>query len=138
MKIFLDANIIFSASWPGSRTGKFLEVVLKRAEVVTSAYAVEETRRNLATQDPRILDELWQLVHLLHLTNETDVLPDLGLPIKDRPILAAAVAAGCTHLLTGDFKHFGPLLGRSVHGVKVTSMRLLVDEFIANGWVTKE
>ena len=85
-----------------------------------------------------MLDELWQLVHLLHLTNETDVLPDLGLPIKDRPILAAAVAAGCTHLLTGDFKHFGPLLGRSVHGVKVTSMRMLVDEFIANGWVTKE
>jgi predicted nucleic acid-binding protein len=138
MKIFLDANILFSASWPGSRTGKFVALVLKRAEVVTSVYAVEETRRNLARHAPEALDELWLLVRALHLVNETTLLPDLALPAKDRPILEAAVAARCTHLLTGDFKHFGSLLGRSVNGVKVTSMQMLTHEFIVKSWVEEE
>ena len=138
MKIFLDANILFSAVLPGSRTGKFLTVVLKRAEIVTSAYAVEEARRNLAGHKPVTLDELRRLAYAMPLVNGTAMLPDLALPAKDRPILAAAIAAGCTHLLTGDFKHFGPLLGQSIGGVRVTSMRLLAEEFIANGWVTKE
>src|SRR5258708_3322036 len=111
MKIFLDANILFSASWPGSRTGKFLAVALKWAEVVTNAYAVEEARRNLARHKPAALEKLWRLVRTLHLTNDATGVPDLVLPTKDRPILEAAVAAGCTHLLTGDFKHFGSLLG---------------------------
>ena len=33
------------------------------------------------------------------------------------PILAAAIAAGATHLITGDLKDFGPLLGRRIAGV---------------------
>lgn len=138
MKIFLDANILFSAALPGSRTGKFLTVGLRQAEMVTSAYAVEEARRNLVRHNPVTLDELRRLVHALPLTNGTTILPDLALPAKDRPILEAAVAAECTHLLTGDFKHFGRLLGRSVGGVKITSMRMLADEFIARGWVSEE
>ncbi len=135
MKIFLDANILFSASWPGSRTGEFLALVLKHAEVVTSTYAIEETRRNLARHDPGMLDELWRLVRVLHLANETTALPDINLPAKDRPILEAAVGAGCTHLLTGDFRHFGPLFGRTIVGVQIVSMQMLADEFIAKGWV---
>jgi predicted nucleic acid-binding protein len=138
MKIFLDANILFSAAWSGSRTGKFLAVLLKRAEVVTSAYAVEETRRNLARHEPAALDELWRLMRALRLANETMAMPELNLQAKDRPILEATIAAGCSHLLTGDFKHFGPLLGRMVGGVKVTSMRMLADEFIAKGWVESD
>ena len=52
MKIFLDANILFSASLPGSRTGKFITLALERAEGVTSAYAAEEARRNLDRHNP--------------------------------------------------------------------------------------
>lgn len=135
MKVFLDANILFSASWPGSRTGRFLALALRRAEVVTSAYAVEETRRNLIRHGPEALDALWQLVRTLHLVTDTTALPDSGLPVKDRPILEAAVAANCTHLLTGDFRHFGMLLGKRIGGVKVISMRMLADEFVVQGWV---
>lgn len=138
MKIFLDANILFSASWPGSRTGKFILLVLRRAEGMTSVYAVEEARRNLRHHEPKALAALWRLVQALQLVADATALPDLGLPAKDRPILEAAVAAGCTHLLTGDFKHFGPLLGRSIGGVKVTSMQMLAEEFIARGWVSEE
>ncbi len=35
---------------------------------------------------------------------------------KDQPILAAANGAGCTHLLTGDARHFGHLYGKRVQG----------------------
>ncbi len=41
------------------------------------------------------------------------------LPEKDAPILRAALAAGATHLLTGDLRDFGHLLGRQVGGLKV-------------------
>jgi predicted nucleic acid-binding protein len=34
------------------------------------------------------------------------------LPEKDVPVLAAAVAARATHLLTGDLRHFAPLMAR--------------------------
>jgi hypothetical protein len=45
--------------------------------------------------------------------------PVLGLPSKDQPILLAAVAAGCTHLVTGDQTHFGPWFGQRVAGVMI-------------------
>jgi hypothetical protein len=38
-------------------------------------------------------------------------------------------------LLTGDYKHFGPLLGRSIGGVKVVSMRMLADEIDGRAWL---
>ncbi len=110
-------------------------VALKRTDVVTSAYAVEETRRNLARHSPEALGAFWRLVGALHSANGATTLPELDLPPKDRPILEAAVVAGCTHLLTGDFKHFGRLLGQDVGGVKVVSMLLLADEFVAKGWM---
>jgi hypothetical protein len=53
-----------------------------------------------------------------------------GLPLKDAPILAAAVQARCDVLVTGDRTHFGPLSGRRLRGVQVLSpadaLRLLL------------
>lgn len=54
-----------------------------------------------------------------------DAQPDARLPdgvelaAKDTPILLAALAAGASHLLTGDRRHFGHLFGKSVGGVKI-------------------
>lgn len=45
--------------------------------------------------------------------------PHIELPDKDRPILSAAVNAGATHLLTGDFRHFGPYYGEEIGGVLI-------------------
>jgi hypothetical protein len=41
------------------------------------------------------------------------------LPDKERPILFAAIGAGATHLLTGDFQHFGPYCGERIEGVLI-------------------
>ena len=41
------------------------------------------------------------------------------LPEKDWPILLAAMAGNCTHLITGDKKHFGAHFGNEVSGVMI-------------------
>jgi hypothetical protein len=37
-----------------------------------------------------------------------------GLPLKDAPVLAAALACGADALVTGDRAHFGHLFGKHV------------------------
>ncbi len=46
---------------------------------------------------------------------------DVELVEKDKPILAGAIGAGCTHLWTSDRLHFGPFYGTVVHGVRIVS-----------------
>jgi hypothetical protein len=47
------------------------------------------------------------------------MLEGITLPAKDDPILLAAIAANATHLLTGDWKHFGPYRNTVVEGVLI-------------------
>lgn len=42
-----------------------------------------------------------------------------GLPLKDAPVLGAAVRSGADYLVTGDARHFGHLFGASVGGVRI-------------------
>lgn len=117
-RVFLDANVLFSAAWRESAGLRELWR-LEGVELVTSAYALEEARRNLGSDERRA--RLSQLVSDLELVAEAPrALPeDIDLPEKDRPILGAALAAGATHLLTGDVTDFGELLGREVEGLRV-------------------
>ena len=119
-RIFLDANVLFSAAW---RPESPLRALWSRdVERVTSSYAVEEARRNLAALRPESLPDLEHLLTGLRIQPVTDDMGlDPGIPLaeKDRPILAAAIAILATHLLTGDKTHFGPFYGTTVHGVRI-------------------
>jgi hypothetical protein len=92
---------------------------------VTSAYAINEAERNLDTVTSRA--RLYRLLRQTEIADEAPVtvtLPtSVNLPAKDQPILRAAIHARCSHLLTGDQKHFGHLFGRSVEGVHVMTVR---------------
>jgi hypothetical protein len=46
---------------------------------------------------------------------------DHGLPLKDAPILGAAVRARADMLVTGDVRHFGHLYDDTVGGAKIVS-----------------
>jgi len=118
-KLFLDANVLFSAAYSTNAAVAKLWT-LTGAELVTSRYAVAEAERNLDSVD--------QLGRLTELLAEVTILADtlaiaLGeqvvLPEKDLPILAAAVNGNCTHLITGDVHHFGPYFGEKLVGVLV-------------------
>jgi predicted nucleic acid-binding protein len=118
-RIFLDANILFSAACrPGAGLNRLWE--LQNVDLVTSAYAVEEARLNLAdgAQHER-LNKLLERVRVVATVSGGLPARGIKLPEKDLPILATAVQVHATHLLTGDKQHFGKYFGRSVEGVLI-------------------
>ena len=130
MRIFLDANILFSAARPDSRMRVFLEVLSKQADLLTNAYAVEETRRNLELKSPNDLKSLERLVRRCEMVSQLAADLEVELPLKDRPILGGAIAGHATHLLTGDERDFGRFWGKTVQGVKIVSPRMLAEEVL--------
>jgi uncharacterized protein len=118
----LDANVLFSATYR-SEAGLRKFWRLPGVRMVTSAYAVEEARRNLSNPGQRReLDELLRSVEVVLTAAPIDhplFSSVVELPDKDRPVLLAAIGVGATHLLTGDFRHFGPLYGERVEGVLI-------------------
>ena len=130
MRIFLDANILFSAARPDSRMRAFLKVLSKQADFLTNAYAVEETRRNLELKSPKGLKSLEQLVRRCEMVSQLAADWEVELPLKDRPILGGAIAGHATHLLTGDERDFGKFWGKAVRGVKIVSPRMLAEEVL--------
>ena len=119
-RLFLDANVLFSAAYREDAGVRVLWT-LRHVELVTSAYAVQEARRNLAVPaQQQALDELLKTVEVIdHQAGESHLPKGLSLPEKDQPILAAAIDAKCTHLITGDLRHFGEHFGHHIAGVLV-------------------
>ena len=123
----MDANVLFSAAY---RSDAGLRKLWRLAgvRIITSAYAVEEARRNLS-QPPqhRELDELLGSVEVVLTAAPTDPLlfsSVVELPNKDRPVLLVAIGVGATHLLTGDFWHYmGPYRGKRIQRVLILSPR---------------
>jgi predicted nucleic acid-binding protein len=118
-KIFLDANVLFSAAYR-SQAGLQRLWQLEGMELITSEFAAEEARRNLSDEKSRKrLRTLLNSVRVLPRIPQAVEPPEIDLPDKDRPILLAAIHAGATHLRTGDKQHFGAYLGRSIQGVLI-------------------
>lgn len=138
MKLFLDANILFTAAYSkqGISRALFKLANVGLCSLVTSCYAVDEARRNLHLKAPAVLTVFDELIRQLVLVREPStalIAMMLALPLieKDAPIMAAAVEAKADILVTGDRKDFGHLFGQTVEGVLVlppsdTLERLLV------------
>jgi uncharacterized protein len=127
-RVFLDANVLFSAAW---RTGCGLTRLwhIESNRLVTSPYAAHEAERNLARKRSDAVAPLTALLHRVEITSALVALDEAhGLPTEDVPILAAAVASHCEVLLTGDVADFGHLIGRTVQGVRILTARMLLTE----------
>jgi predicted nucleic acid-binding protein len=131
MRIFLDANILFSAVKSDGAVHAFVAMLLDVGhECWVDGYVVDEARRNIMSKAPARLPHLDGLVSRLRMSvvapaaarAEVD-----GLPEKDRLVLAAAVALECDALVTGDRAHFGKFYGRLLAGVMIHSPRSLYD-----------
>jgi len=119
-RLFLDANILFSAAYR-SDAGVQRLWTAPNSELVTSDYAIEEATRNLADADQRErLDGLLESVEIVPArVLDPDLRADVQLRDKDWPILSGAVAAGATHLITGDVRDFGSYFGKEVLGILI-------------------
>jgi uncharacterized protein len=132
VRVFLDANILFSAAKSDGAVRRMLQLLLHGGhECVADTYVLAEARRNLAAKGPdalAALEALMQEVDVaarLRTDAPTEVLD--WLPDKDRPVLAAAIALGCDTLVTGDRTHFGAGYGKTFAGVTIHSPRSLVE-----------
>lgn len=129
MRIFLDANILFSAAKSDGAIRQLLEMLLEGGhECVADAYVVEEARRNLVAKAPERAGELARVLERMTIAAfARDAALEVSLPLieKDRPVLAAAIRCACAALVTGDKTHFGGLHGAVVQGVRIHSPRSL-------------
>ena len=132
MRVFLDANILFSAA----KTAGAVRELLSRLEagghvLCADAYVVEEARRNLLAKGPEALDSLEAVLTRVEVAAfHPGALPARIAALvdeKDRPVVAAAVRLRSDALVTGDRTHFGALYGEELLGVAIHSPRTLAE-----------
>ncbi len=94
-------------------------------QLITSLYAAQEAATNLNKEDQQ--SRLRDLIEKIEIVSDAlgidvriqDQLAGIILPDKDRPILAGAVAAKASFLLTGDIQYFGRYFGQVLCGVRI-------------------
>ena len=131
MRVFLDANILFSAADAQSATRILLERVLQQGVGVTHEQVWEEAERNLRMKRPQFVDGLRQLRPRLQFSSLLIPVAGINLPDKDVPVLFGAIGAGCSYLWTSDLRHFGALYGQTVRNTKIVSSIMLANEILA-------
>ena len=112
-RLFLDANVLFTAAHNPRGKAAFLIQLgeTKQLQITTSAYALEEAKRNLSRKFPSCLERLTSITETILLVAEnTRITCPEGLPEKDWPIYRAALACQANVLITGDLRDFGPLM----------------------------
>jgi hypothetical protein len=90
---------------------------LNDVELISSAYAIEEARRNLAVDRPEAVKRFTHLVEALWTTDAPQPLKvpkNLRLAPKEQPILLATIQGKADYLLTGDAKHFDHLYEKRI------------------------
>ena len=119
--LFLDANVLISTAWKeGAEIAQIWQ--MEDVRLVTSNYVMGEVQRNLPRADQiERLRHLMRAVQILSFEKLPDISDAISLPEKDRPVLAAAILAGADHLISGDKRHFGPLYGKTIRGVRITA-----------------
>jgi uncharacterized protein len=119
-RLFLDANVLFSAAYRES-SGLLRLWKLRDVALCTSRYALEQARINLADENQR--QRLTALAATLDFAEaaENELPRGVSLPDKDVPILLGAIEARANYLLTGDLRHFGPYFGKKIGSVVVVS-----------------
>lgn len=116
-RLFVDADVLFGGAAAPSAYGASL-VVLRMAEITlieafTCQQVIHEVQRNLANKLPGAIPAFDLLVNRCLKVLPNPQLKDIseyeGLAdVKDLPILAAAINAGCPWLTTFNLRHYQP------------------------------
>jgi predicted nucleic acid-binding protein len=130
MRVFLDANILFSASNSGSNIRDLVMRLIRDHSVVSSYYSREEAMRNLLLKRPAWESDCLELIQSIQIVRGLDRVVPVEICSKDRPILASALQAQCDFLLTGDRKDFGHLIGDKVGSLQIVTPLLMAEILI--------
>ena len=128
MRIFLDANILFSAAQSDGAVRRLITRLHESDhQLVADAYVWEEARRNLLARYPAALpalDALTPKIRIFPLHGGDQGAGNLPIDDKDKPVLGAAITLDCHALISGDRAHFGHLFGTPVQSVTIYSPSL--------------
>lgn len=102
MRVFLDANILFSASNPGSNIARLIDWVLEQDTAVASESAIEEARRNIDLKRPAWAETFERVTSCVEIVESIAFQIPVELTEKDIPILCAAIRGRCQVLATGE------------------------------------
>ena len=132
MRVFLDANVLFSAAKSEGAVRSLLRLLVDGGhECWVDDYVVAEARRNLGVKGVEALTLFEALLAYLNIGSTHMPGPALQhldwLPEKDRPVLAAAMRLHCDALVTGDRTHFGAGYGKVFGGVTIHSPRSMAE-----------
>ena len=119
LRVFLDANVLFTAAYsPEGLSALLIELgAAGRVTLLTSPLAIVEAERNLEVKRPGALSTLRRGLTAVRIVSEpppaeVERLTPPELSSKDRPLLAAAIVARATHFVTGDLADFGRWMHR--------------------------
>jgi uncharacterized protein len=129
MRVFLDANVLFSAAYR-PRAGLSILWKLPKVQLITSTYAFEEALRNLKQEHQHNrLNRLKNGLECIAIEYTNYSLPTaIQLPQKDIPILVAAIYSKADYLITGDYKDFGKYYNRVIEGVNIMPPAAFITE----------
>jgi predicted nucleic acid-binding protein len=136
MRVFLDANLLFSGAKSDGAIRRLLTLLEKAGhECCADSYVIEEARRNLLAKAPDRVPTLEALLARMTTMGaqriDAALEASFPLPEKDRRVLAAAIRHDCGALVTGDRTHFGALYGRTIRGVTIYSPRSIAETLLA-------
>jgi uncharacterized protein len=139
-RIFLDANVLFSAARATGAMRQMLHALKNQGHaLVVDDYVCTEARRNLAAKArAAALQDLEAILNVVNLHDTKQIISPAQanfaqwLPEKDRPVLLAAIALRCDALVTGDKTHFGSGYGQCFAGVTLYSPAQLALALLVN------
>ena len=135
MRVFLDANVLFTATHnPQGKAALVIELGGRgHWSLFSSPLAVVEARRNLERKAPSSLEQLTSILRAVRLVEHRPGFDfPAGLARKDQPIFQAALACQATHLLTGDLKDFGPFMNRpeATFDIRIQTVADFLDQLL--------
>jgi len=133
MRVFLDANVLFTAAYSPNGKARFLidNAGTIGAQLITSDYAWNESERNLIKKKNSALAELEKIKQQIQIVSTIQGSCPIELKEKDVPIYMTSTGHSCTHLLTGDIKDFGKYMNspESTQGMIIQTVSEFLDSF---------
>ncbi len=131
MKIFLDANIIFSACKPDSAIASLVSILAKKHRLISCDYAVEEAERNLLRKQNEWHKSFKSVLKGIGVKKTITQKIPVQLADKDVVILSSAIFYKCKILITSDKRDFGHLICKTIQDTKILTPSMVYEEILS-------
>jgi hypothetical protein len=130
IRVFLDANGLFSTSNAGSNIARLIHLLIKQGQAIASDFGREEATRNILLKRSGWAEALEHILGQIQIVSSIQFDLEVELGAKDKPILCAAIRSDAQYLATGDKQNFGHLYDHTVEGVTIISLARLAELLI--------